>query len=184
MLFPVHIAILELNIDPACSFVFEAEAEEADVMERPPRDPQQPLFGRQTIGMSLLQGFGTLAIISALLVIVLYRGQGALEARAMTFTSLVFTNIALITTNRSWSAGFFSILCRPNAALRWVIGGAILFLGLVLYIPFLRNLFQFSFLHPIDIGVCLIAGLFNIIWFEFLKTVRNRRVISVIPKPS
>ncbi|MCJ7499753.1 cation-translocating P-type ATPase [bacterium] len=179
VLFPVHIAFLELIIDPACSFVFEAEAEESDVMDRPPRDPEKPLFGRQIIGWGLLQGFGTLAIISAVLVIVLYRGQGPLEARALTFTSLVFANLALITTNRTWSAGFVGTLRRPNAALWWVIGGAVLFLSLVLYVPFLRGLFQFTVMHPIDIGVCLVAGIANIIWFEFLKTVRNRRAQTV-----
>ena len=33
---PVHVAFLELIIDPACSIVFEADEEAADVMQRPP----------------------------------------------------------------------------------------------------------------------------------------------------
>jgi Ca2+-transporting ATPase len=37
VLLPVHILFMELIIDPACSIVFEAEPEEADVMRRPPR---------------------------------------------------------------------------------------------------------------------------------------------------
>lgn len=53
------------------------------------------------------------------------------------------------------------------------------FLGLVLYIPFLRNLFQFAVLHPIDIGICLLAGTTSLIWFEFLKMIRNRKRKSV-----
>jgi P-type Ca2+ transporter type 2C len=181
VLFPVHIAFLELIIDPACSLVFEAEAEESNVMTRPPRDPEKPLFGMETIRMSLLQGFGTLAIISVVLVLVLYRGHGPLEARTMTFTTLVFANLALITANRSWSVSFIRILFRPNAALWWVVGAAILFLSFVLYVPFLRDLFQFAFLHPIDIGVCMVAGIANIIWFEFLKNHLNRRFNSNKP---
>jgi P-type Ca2+ transporter type 2C len=43
VLLPVHIAFLELIIDPACSVVFEAEPEESDVMFRPPRDPKRLL---------------------------------------------------------------------------------------------------------------------------------------------
>ncbi len=39
VLMPVHIVFLELVIDPACSIAFEAEAEEPDVMRRPPRRP-------------------------------------------------------------------------------------------------------------------------------------------------
>ena len=47
VLLPVHIVFLELIIDPACSIVFEVEPEEADVMRRPPRDPDRPLLGRR-----------------------------------------------------------------------------------------------------------------------------------------
>ena len=36
---PMHIAFLEMVIDPVCSLVFEAETEEDDVMRRPPRSP-------------------------------------------------------------------------------------------------------------------------------------------------
>ena len=44
LLAPLHIAFLELVIDPACSIVFEAEREEDDVMRRPPRPPQESIF--------------------------------------------------------------------------------------------------------------------------------------------
>ena len=44
MLTPIHIAFLEMIIDPACSMVFEAEGEEANVMRRRPRDPKSPLL--------------------------------------------------------------------------------------------------------------------------------------------
>jgi P-type Ca2+ transporter type 2C len=174
VLFPFHIAFLELIIDPACSFVFEAEPEEADVMDRPPRDPQKPLFRKETIVWSLLQGAGVLAVILTIFFIALHRGQGEQDARALTFTSLVFANLALITTNRSWSTGLFGILRRPNAAIWWIMGGAILFLGIVLYVPFFRNLFKFAILHPIDLGFCLVAGGINILWFECLKKIRNK----------
>src|SRR5262249_20580987 len=79
---PVHVVFLELIIDPACSVVFEAEPEEADVMRRPPRDPHASLFGRRTLGLSLLQGASVLAIVVAVFAVALYRGQGELDARA------------------------------------------------------------------------------------------------------
>ena len=48
------------------------------------------------------------------------------------------------------------------------------FLGLVLYVPFLRKLFHFSTLHPTDIAICLAAGFASILWFEGLKVVAAR----------
>ena len=53
---PMHIAFLEMVIDPVCSLVFEAETEEDDVMARPPRPPAEPLFTRGLVGWSLAQG--------------------------------------------------------------------------------------------------------------------------------
>ena len=47
VLMPIHIAFLELIIDPACSVVFEAEDEEGDVMDRPPRPVGAPMFSRR-----------------------------------------------------------------------------------------------------------------------------------------
>src|SRR4029079_8021091 len=58
---PVHIAFLELVIDPSCTLIFEAEEAEPDVMRRPPRDPKGRLFSARTIVLSVSQGFGMLA---------------------------------------------------------------------------------------------------------------------------
>jgi Ca2+-transporting ATPase len=184
VLLPVHIVFLELIIDPACSVVFEAESEEANVMKRPPRSPTEPLFSRSTLAVSLLQGVSVLLIVLAVFSISLYRGQGELEARALTFTTLIIANLGLIMTNRSWSRTILRTLHSPNKALWWVLGGAAIFLGLVLYVPFLRNLFRFSTLHFIDLSICLAAGLVSIMWFEALKIFSGReKSLSRIPNP-
>ncbi len=175
VLHPVHIVFLELIIDPACSVVFEAEAEEADVMQRRPRDPKEPLFGRRTIVLSILQGLMVLAIILTVYVTVQSLGRGADEARALSFTTLIFANLGLILTNRSWTRTVWHTLRSPNAALWWVLGGAFTFLALVLYTPFLRHLFLFSKLHPTDLLICLGGGILSIIWFEILKYTRERK---------
>jgi P-type Ca2+ transporter type 2C len=175
VLLPVHIVFLELIIDPACSVVFEAETEEKNVMRRPPRDPREPLFGRRTVALSLLQGVSVLAIILAVYAISLSRGQGAEEARALCFTTLIVANLGLILTNRSWSRTILGTLFAPNPALWWVVGGAVATLGLVLYVPFLRALFRFAPLHALDLAISLAAGSVSILWFEGLKVIGRWR---------
>jgi P-type Ca2+ transporter type 2C len=175
VLLPVHVAFLHLIIDPACSIVLEAEPAEAVVMKRPPRDSKEPLFGRKTLGLAVLQGSGILAIILAIFVIALYRGQGELDARALTFTTLILANLGLILSTGSSSRLSLKILQSPNPALWWVIGGGLFFLALVLYVPFLRNLFSFSFLHPIDLAICLLGGAISLLWFELLKKIITTR---------
>ena len=65
VLTPMLIALLELIIDPACSVVLEAEAEESDVMQRPPRHPDSALLSGPLIGWSLLQGAVAFAWVAA-----------------------------------------------------------------------------------------------------------------------
>src|SRR5512146_2115341 len=47
VLMPVHVVFLELIIDPACSIAFEAEPEEANVMNRCTRIPGASLLSRR-----------------------------------------------------------------------------------------------------------------------------------------
>jgi Ca2+-transporting ATPase len=175
-LLPVHIVFLELIIDPACSLVFESEEEEADVMRRPPRDPREPLFSRSAVGLAILQGAGVLAVVLVIFAAALARGQGADEARALAFTTLIVANLCLILTNRAWSRTILQTLHTPNAALVWVVAGAGLLLVLVLAVPALRDLFRFSRLHPNDLALCLGAGVSSIAWFEAFKFLRRARM--------
>jgi Ca2+-transporting ATPase len=150
ILLPVHIVFLELIIDPACSIIFEAENEEKDIMQRRPRDPKEPLFGIRSIGLSILQGVSVLVIVITVFAISLHRGQGELDARTLTMTTLIIANLGLILANRSWSRTILSTLRSPNPALWWISGGTFVFLGLILYVPFLQQLFHFqcSILRP------------------------------------
>src|SRR4029079_17393550 len=88
---PMHIAFLEMVIDPVCSLVFEAETEEDDVMCRPSRPPNVPLFSGALIGWSLLQGIVALGLVSAIFLVASKRGMPEAEVRALTFFSLVLS---------------------------------------------------------------------------------------------
>ncbi len=176
MLMPVHILFLELIIDPACSTIFEAEPEEANVMQRPPRNPKEPLFSRRTVTLSVLQGLGVLAVVLAMYAGALVTGQSDGEARALAYTTLIVANLGLILTNRSWTRTIVQTLHTPNSALKWVLGVAMLSLVLILYVPFLRNLFQFDYVPPLRLLLCIAAGIFSILWFEGLKVFTIRKI--------
>ena len=67
----------------------------------------------------------------------------------------------------------FKILITPNKAVKWIVGGAIIFLILILNIPFLLNLFQFEKIGYLEIMVCTLGRFFSIIWFEIYKQVKK-----------
>jgi P-type Ca2+ transporter type 2C len=174
VLLPFHVAFLHLIIDPACSVVLEAEREEEAVMRHPPRAAREPLLGRQTFTVSILQGLSVLAVAVGVFAVAHYGGRGDEEARALTFTTLVLANLALIFTNRSWGKTILGGLRSPNPALWWVAGGTLCFLGLVIYVPLSRALFRFSVHHLHDFAICLGAAILSIVWFEVFKLWKAR----------
>jgi len=175
-LFPAHVVFLQLIIDPACSIVFEAEVEGPDTMRRPPRRLHEPLFGLQALLPSLIQGVVVLVIVLSVYAWFL-RVDGEALARTMGFTTLVLCSLGLILANRSFSRSLMSTLRSPNVPLRWVGGGAILLLGLVLYTPFMNRLFKFSYVGLSDIAVSVAAGGLSVAVFELLKTKTIRRLL-------
>ncbi|MDP2028184.1 MAG: cation-translocating P-type ATPase [Thiobacillus sp.] len=175
VLAPVHIVFLELIIDPACSIVFEAEPEEPNSMRRPPRRPDAPLFSLRTLLLSLLQGATLLLAVAVVYAIALQQGRDADEVRALTFTTLVIGNLGLILVNRSWSSTLLASLRTPNAALWWVMGSTLGFLAFVLYVPGLRELFGFTYLHLNDLLLAFAASVMGIGWFEWFKWMQVRK---------
>ncbi|MDY9922716.1 cation-translocating P-type ATPase [Methanobacterium sp.] len=173
VLFPVQIVFLELIIDPACSVVFEAEPAESNAMKRPPRSSSEKLFSRENIGMSILQGIVVLVVVLAVYLVGL-NWQGEESARTLSYITLIFANLALILTNRSWSRTIYQTLRSPNQALWWVLGGAVLFLGAILYFPPLQQLFKFCPLSLWEILLCFAAGMLSVLWFEGFKWIKNR----------
>jgi len=179
VLMPVHIAFLELIIDPACSVVFEAEAEEADIMDRPPRGIDEPMFSRRMISVSVFQGLFVFAAVLGVYLWSVFTGHVASDVRMLAFTTLVFGNLSLIFVNRSWTHTIVGGLMTKNSALWWISGATVGMLALLLSFPATRDLFQFTAMHPVDILVSFGAGLMSVVWFEFYKLIQLRRHTTV-----
>jgi soluble P-type ATPase len=174
ILMPLHIVFLELVIDPACSTAFESEPEHPQIMKRPPRDPRSRLFDRRMIMSAIFQGLVLFAMALGAFVISLYRGQGEVDARAISFTTLVLGNLALIWANRSRTRTIPEMLWSRNVPLWAVTTGALTLLAVVLYVPSIRDLFQFSTLHPNDIAICVLLALASITGLEVAKLLRRK----------
>jgi Ca2+-transporting ATPase len=175
---PMHIAFLEMVIDPVCSLVFEAETEESDVMRRPPRSPDEPLFSGPLIAWSVLQGALAFLLVAAIFIVASRRGMPEDEVRALTFFSLVVTIVSLIFVNRSFSASLVTALRRPNAALAWALIAVTAMLSLTLLWPFASGLFRFGPLHVDDLSLTFAAGVLVLGALELLKPLWRARLQS------
>ena len=175
---PMHIAFLEMVIDPVCSLVFEAETEEDDVMRRPPRATDEPLFSGSLVGWSLLQGAFAFVLVAVIFTVAFWRGMPEEEVRALTFFSLVLTIVSLIFVNRSFSASLVTALRRPNPALVLVLLAVTTMLSLTLLWPFASGLFRFGPLHFDDLMLTLAAGVLVLLFLELLKPLWRERLQS------
>ena len=169
MLSPVHIAFLEMVIDPVCSIGFEAETEERDLMQRPPRAADSRLLSRSMMVFSLLQGALALAALAVVLVVGIRRDMPTDELRALMFTSLVLINVGLIVVNRSFSSSLAVALRRPNVFLWFLLSLVAGVLAVALTWPPAMALSQFGTLHVDDVGVSLAATLGLVLALEALK---------------
>ncbi len=178
VLLPVHILFLELIIDPSCTVVFEMESDEKDIMQRPPRRLEEPLFGRRMILTGLIQGLGVLAAVLVVYLSAFTTGGNEAVARMLAFATLVLSNLGLIFTNRSWTRSVLATLKFPNRALWWVTGGAMAFLALVVGIPGLNALFKFAPLERSQVVIVILASLASLLIAESVKLPWVRKMIG------
>ena len=104
LLLPLHIAMLELIIDPACTLAFESESEDPRAMLVPPRDTREPLFGRPAMLQALVHG--VLILLGAALAYALAQDARWGSAtpgrtRAMVLVAFVVANAFLIFQTKS-----------------------------------------------------------------------------------
>ncbi len=173
LLLPVHILLLQLVIDPACSIVFEMEAEEGDLMRKPPRPHAQKLFNRALLVSSAIQGGALLVIVYALFGIALHMGYSVDSARALTFTALIAANIGLIFANRKRDGGLVAMFKTPNAALYWVTLGAACVLLAINSLTPLQQLLHFEAPAPMGWGMAAAAVLLSFFALELVGLAKK-----------
>jgi Ca2+-transporting ATPase len=174
ILLPIHIAFLEMIIDPVCSLVFEAEGEERDVMRRPPRRPASALLSAPVLAWSLVQGLAAAGVVAAVYLSGHAQALPVPELRSLVFFTLCLLIVTLIFVNRSFSAAPLAAFLRPNPALVWVpllVGGA---LALVLLAPPAAALFAFGPLHGHDLGLAFAAAGGMFLALELVKRALSR----------
>jgi len=177
MLLPIHIALVEMVIDPACSVVFEAETEERDVMRRPPRRPGEPVLPRGVALWAILEGLAALAAVVLALGLGMWGRLDEPALRALVFATLVLANIGLILVNRGFGTTLSDAFARPNLSLWLLAGTAVSVLAATLFWAPARNLFAFGTLNGWALATSLGAGIALMVLLEAVKArFRKQRI--------
>ncbi len=162
LLFPLHVMFLEFVVDPACSFVFEADDEAADVMQRKPRPAHASLFTRHILIESIVRGtLVLLAIVTVYLLALKYLPLA--QARALAFVALVAGTVLLIFISRSHAGGKQASSARPNQLFWWISGITLCALLMIIYLKPIATLFGFVAPPLVPVLVLLLITLLIVI---------------------
>ncbi len=171
MFSPIHIAFLEMVIDPVCSLVFEAEDAEPGLMKRPPRPVLEPLFSGPTVMWSLFQGILVLLVVAAIAWFAPIYGMSEGQTRALGFTSLVLSIVALIFVDRATTTSILKAVIRPNRALLVVLPVIAVTLGTAVFWSPAQELFGFAALPAAWVALPPAAGFMVLLGLELLKPI-------------
>ena len=169
LLLPVHIVLLELLIDPACSIVFEAEAEDSDTMARAPRPVSDSPFAAAPLLWSVLQGLGLAAVLLGGQAWLVHQGWHPDQGRTVVFGTLVLCVLLLILANRDLSRPALLGVTDPNPWL-WRMAAAMgVLLTAVMGIAWLRHLMGLALpgAQGAVVAGCLLA--LCLVWLELVR---------------
>lgn len=165
LLYPMHVVLLELAIDPICALVFEAASSSRDSMRQPPRRPTESLFGLPQLVGAVLQGAGVLAAVLAIYLWTL-DGSGETIARGAAFACLIASILVLALSDSASFGSLFTI----RRWLYWAIAGTVLAaLVIILAVPAVAAIFSVALPPPGVLGVAAVVALAAGGWPGVLK---------------
>ena len=175
LLLPVHIVLLELLIDPACSIVFEAEPEAEDLMARAPRPVADSPFAAAQLLYSVLQGLGMAVVLLAGQAWLIGQGWHHAQGRSVVFGTLVLGVMLLIWANRDLSRPAWFGVTDRNPWLWTMAAGMGLLLLAVLGIPWLRALMGLELPGRQGLAVAAVLIALCLAWLELVRSVGQFR---------
>jgi len=171
---PIHVIVLELIMGPTCSIIYENEPMEENYMKKPPRKMSTTFFSFRELSISILQG---LAItISCLGVGYFYLSGNYSEeqVRTVIYTTLIFSNLFLTLTNRSFYYSIFRTIRYKNILIPIILTVSLIILFASIYLNPVQQLFRFEALGIIDIARCLLFSFIGVMWIELYKFYKRK----------
>jgi Ca2+-transporting ATPase len=176
LLLPVHIAFMEMIIDPAGSFVYESQRSADDLMRQPPRDPRAKILSYQLLIKSVIQGLAVLLVLALAAAWALNLPIDQAEVRSLVFVGLVASSLAIVTANLLGDRPTWDLVKTPNIALLIISAVAVGLLHLIVWIPGLRSAFHFAAVAPWWFLAALAVGWFNYVILRLIqKFFRSER---------
>ncbi len=174
-LMPAQILIVNLATDGLPAIALGLEPGEPEIMNKPPRSPDESIFAHGLSGVIIIRGILIALSTLASFIIVLANSKNIVAARTAALVTLVLSQLIHVFECKSETRGLFEIRLFSNMYLVLaVISSVIMLLG-VIYLPFMIPIFGTV---PLNLNEWLISGGISLlvpIIFSIWRDIKNKK---------
>lgn len=166
---PIQLLWLNLLTDAFPALALGMEEKEPDIMEKSPRNPNEPIMDSRMKWQIAIQSFFMTVAVLGVFVFALNNTPDLETARTYAFATLIFSELFRAYTSRSETYSVFKIGFFKN---KYMVGGTLvsfLLLLLVIYVPALREIFDTVKLSFYDWDIIVLFGLIPFVAAEISK---------------
>jgi len=174
-LLPIQILWVNLVTDGLPALALGIDPVDPNIMERPPRDPKEPVLTGARGWLIGLQGALIAACsLAAFLFVFVYEKEGLEMARTAALATLACSQLFHAFSCRSMRESIFKLRFSTNLQL---VGAVVLSFTLqmaVIYAPFLQPVFKTKSLSLIDLGAIMVFSTLPLWIMEAVKALNRR----------
>jgi Ca2+-transporting ATPase len=167
-LLPLHLLWINVVTDGLPALALVVDPPEEDVLNRPPRHPEEPMLGRAQwrfiLATGLLQAIATLSVFIWAL-----SARDLVEARNLAFSVLVFGELFRAFAARSTTRLFWEVGAFTNLRLLGVVVFSVLLQLGIHHIPAAQAVFEIGPLSAMDCALTLGVALIPVTVIEVAK---------------
>jgi len=140
---PIQLLWLNLLTDGAPALALGLEQGDPDIMDQPPRPPREPVINRPMVRGIVVQTVAiTAAVLTAFVLGLRWENGDAALARTMAFVTLSASELLRAYTARSERYPLVKLGLFSNPYMQYAVGASVALLLAVVYLPFLRPVFD------------------------------------------
>ncbi len=144
---PLSLLVLNLLTDGAPALALGLEKGYPDIMNHPPRHPDEPVINRSMTWGIIIQGLViTLAVLGAFRISLFLNPDNLAHAQTVAFATLSIGELFRAYTSRSETYSIFKLGVFSNKYMQYAVLSSLFVLLAIIYVPFLDPIFNTTFL--------------------------------------
>jgi Ca2+-transporting ATPase len=174
-LLPIQILWVNLVTDGLPALALGVDPVDPNIMERPPRKPDEPVITGARAWLISLQGVVIAACsLSAFLFVLLYEKEGIDRARTAALATLACSQLFHAFNCRSMKVSLFKLKIFSNPQLVYATGLSFLLQMAIIYVPVFQPVFKTKALSTLDLGMIMVFSSLPLWIMELVKALNRK----------